>query len=866
MTRRAIDTDATSGRRRPLEALRALRDLLFRPAEEPPPAHSGIHEKFRVFSRLLDHNGHVLKVIADLEEKARGEYLFDTSYISSSLAELETALDEMTDDLAAIGGRRYAPLKARMREILAEIDALLDDTPEVREDSLTLPLSAIDGSRAWSVGNKTAQLGELRSRLSLPVPDGFAITAWAYRHFMTNNDLEGRIAALLDGADLTSFEHIETASQEIRDLVLASSVPDDLALEIRDRVTELSRRGGCTHVALRSSALGEDGSLSFAGQYLTFLNVPLEEVVGRYRQVVAGRFTPRAIAYLRSQAATTGGHPMSVCCLEMVPATVSGVVYTRDPLRPGLDVLVIHSIRGLGPPLVDGAVTPDVVSLSRSNLEILESRVSPQSFELTSSPKGGVEERPLPALETARPSLAPEKAKRLAELALRIEAASGTPRDIEWAIDEGGHLVFLQNRPLRVFGERTGAVPPAAADEAAVVLSGGTTACPGAASGPVHLVRSTSDLDTRPPRAVIVAPRPLPGLVTVLDSVAAIVVAVGGLASHLATVAREYGVPMLVGAGDIDSLVEGRVVTVDATAGAVYDGEQAELIAARTIEYESLQEEPIFSLLRQVLTRVAPLNLLHPSTPDFTIESCRTVHDITRFAHQRAMEELFDAAQQSSSSRRLGLRLKTTIPLPVTIIHLDPEVHLRLRGRREVSAAELQCPPMAALWAGMEEEGWPRPPGVDVRGLMSVMATHMMGASGSEFQEDSFAILTREYMLLSLRMGYHFTTVEAMCSENAGRNSVRLQYKAGGAPIDRRARRVKLIVQLLDRMGFESTSAGDFLDATLAYEEPSSIRRTLRLLGRLNILTKQLDMALTSDSVADWYRRDIAAKLGLPGH
>ncbi|MCG6963337.1 MAG: hypothetical protein LJE95_08735 [Acidobacteria bacterium] len=865
MTRRPTDTSASSSPRRASGVLRGLRDFFLHPAEEPSAPRSGVHEKFRVFSRLLDHNGQILQLIADLEEKALGEYLFDTSYINSTLAELRATLEEMTDDLAAIGGRRYAPLKARMREIVAETEALVEGTLEVREDALTLPLASIDGSRAWSVGHKTSQLGELRSRLALPVPDGFAITAWAYQHFMTSNALEEPIRALLEGVDLTSFERIAAVSERIRDQVLASSVPDDLAAEIRSQLADLGRRSGCTHVALRSSALGEDGDLSFAGQYLTLLNVPLEEVVDRYREVVAGRFTPRAIAYLGSHTSGTGGHPMSVCCLEMVRARSSGVLYTRDPLHPDRGSLVIHSIRGLGPPLVDGKVTPDVFRMSRADLGVIESRTSRQPFALTASSGAGVEEHPLPAVEAAEPSLTPATAKRLAELALRIERDAGTPRDIEWAVDDHGHIVLLQSRPLRIFGERAQSVSASAPADAKVLLSGGATACPGAASGPAHVVHSTGDLDNRPARAVIVAPRPLPGLVTVLDSVAAIVVGVGGLASHLATVAREYGVPMMVGVEGIEELPEGLLVTVDATAGTVYDGEHASLVAARAEEYESLQEEPIFALLRRVLSRVAPLNLLHPSTPDFTIESCRTIHDVTRFAHQRAMEELFEAARKGSTSRRLGLRLKTSIPLPVTIIHLDPDVHLRLRGRREVKAADLQCPPMEALWSGMEEEGWPRPPGVDMRGLVSVMATHMMGASGAEFQEDSFAILTRDYMLLSLRMGYHFTTVEAMCSESAARNSIRMQYKAGGAPIDRRARRVKLIVQLLDYMGFESSSAGDFLDSTLAYEEPRSICRTLHLLGRLNILTKQLDMALTSDSVADWYRRDLAAKLGLPG-
>jgi pyruvate,water dikinase len=139
-----------------------------------------------------------------------------------------------------------------------------------------------------------------------------------------------------------------------------------------------------------------------------------------------------------------------------------------------------------------------------------------------------------------------------------------------------------------------------------------------------------------------------------------------------------------------------------------------------------------------------------------------------------------------------------------------------------------------------------------------------MSAGGSEqLAEPSFAMVTREYMVLSLRLGYHFTTIEAMCSAESTDNYVRLQFKGGGAALERRLRRIKLVAGLLETLGFDNSGQGDFLDATLAQEEPEVIAEKLRLLGRLTMLTKQLDMALSNDSVAEWYASDIRRRLGL---
>jgi pyruvate,water dikinase len=331
----------------------------------------------------------------------------------------------------------------------------------------------------------------------------------------------------------------------------------------------------------------------------------------------------------------------------------------------------------------------------------------------------------------------------------------------------------------------------------------------------------------------------------------------------MATLAREFRLPTLTGVERASELPSRQRVTVDATGGSVFAGEHAELVIARRPEYELFEDTEVYGLLRDVLEKVAPLNLLHPGDQGFRAEACQTFHDITRFAHQRSMEEMFTGAKEAGETSRIGLRLKSTIPLEVRIIYVDQELSSQ-DGRGWVKEDEIASAPMAALWDGVREQGWPaqaRP--VNLSGFVSVVTAQMGTGQRADFSEASFALLSREYMILSLRLGYHFTTFESMCTDEPSKNYVRMQFKGGGASLDRRLRRIRLLMELLSRMGFEHSSKGDFLDSALVYQDSGMTLEKLRLLGRITMLTKQLDMALSNDAITDWYVDDFAKRLGL---
>lgn len=820
---------------------------------------SQVRERFKDFLTLLRCNSEVLHIISDMEEKAHGEYLFDANYLRSSVDHARKCVADIVDRLIALGGEKYASMRHRYAEIDVEIEGALPGKRPIRKTEFTLPLAQLSREDALSVGSKNAQLGEMKSRLSLPVPDGFAITSWAYKHFIDSNDLQGRIDEMISTLDVKCYADLIHVSEEIGYLITQAPIPDELAQAISDSFSDLQQRCGATRYAIRSSAIGEDSLYSFAGQYATYLNVTAHELLDRYRQVLASKFTPQAIYYFLSHSLAESELAMSVGVMEMVDAQVSGVVYSRDPVHQNLDCVLINSIYGLGKYLVEGTVNPDCYCVSRQTTRVIEKQISRKLRRLVLTEAGNTTVESVPQAQQLEGTIDSELVARLTEYVLKLEDHYGVPQDMEWAIDEKGRLFLLQTRPLRLVATRR-SLGGVDTSELEVLLSDGKVICPGAGAGQVVHVNSTLDLCSVPDQAVVVAPSSFPGLITVMRQASAIVTAAGGVASHMATIAREYRIPTLGGLASAGELPPGTEVTVDATGGKVYYGIQQQVIDARRQEQTIFDDMPIFDLLRQILTRIAPLNLLHPNDENFQIDKCRTYHDVIRFAHQKAIEEMLNVAAGVGAEKQASISLVSEIPLAVNVVLIDEA----RGGRIEIRDDEIESQPFQAFWSGVKEEGWPP---ARVAAIMNDDSAGVQVESPRRkkrfYGEESFAVLSGEYMILSLHLGYHFTTVEAICCDDESNNFIRMQYKEGGASRDRRVRRVRLITEILAQIGFEHSSESDFLSSTISDQTEEQMQQKLRLLGRLTMMTKQLDMALSNDTVTDWYTRDIKRRLGL---
>ncbi len=811
-----------------------------------------LREKFLNFRSLLESNNQTLNILADMEEKASGDYLFDEGYLKTQVGQLATHVSHIIRELNHLTGNRYPELEAVNQGILADILKELAAEEEIPETPWILPLSELTRESASAVGGKMAHLGEIRNRLGIRVPEGFAVTAAAYRHFLQTSGLADTLEERLTAAPINDLESLERITREVQELVRQAPLPPDLEEALRQAAAPFAGK----RLAVRSSAVGEDSDFSFAGQFHTLLNTDPADLPVHYREVVASKFRPRAVFYWRYRGFSLSQLPMAVGCLVMVPAAVSGIMFSRDPQETDSKAVVITAVWGLGKYAVDGTVTPDLFRVTRHNPQvILEARIARKPVAFRCQASGGCGPAILPDEQAVSPCLTPEQIASLAGIALKLEEHFQCPQDIEWAIDETGDIFILQSRPLRIsvptFGE---AVPEPPLELPAPILRFGVRASGGVGAGPVFHLASEEDIKNIPQGAVVVARQPTARLVLAMDKISAILTEVGGPTDHMSILAREFKVPTLVEvAGALQTLAPGRLVTVDADAAEVYPGVVGELLARRQKRDKAMQDNPVFRKLTAILKKAAPLNLLDPASPEFRAANCRTLHDITRFCHEKAMDAMFFLDVEEAVTARGVCRLKTELPLNIFILDLGGG--LKVSGRATVSEEDISSRPFQALLRGFHhpEVRWAGALAPDLKGFISVwantmydMAKHERGLGGK-----SFAIVTDRYLNFNSRLGYHFGLVDAYISEERNDNYISFQFKGGAASVDRRERRARLLGKILTDLGFKVRRTGDLVQARLVKYSQEDCEKMLEMTGLVMAFARQLDLALSSETMVD---------------
>jgi pyruvate,water dikinase len=480
-------------------------------------------------------------------------------------------------------------------------------SPAVRDSGAMIRwFQDIDRNAAPEVGGKGANLGEI-ARAGLPVPAGFVVTVRAYRSFVEQSKLDKRAAEIVSRIDVDTPASLRNASRDLRDLVAASEIPEDVRAAILDAYKRLANDGdqkgdnrGDLAVAIRSSAPSEDtAQFSFAGMFDSFLGVRgTDDVLRRVRDCWASTFGERVLFY-RVKQGQPPDQPLAVVVQRMVNAEKAGVLFTVDPATQDADRIVIEAAWGLGEVVVAGKVTPDRYVIDKSSLGVLEAKVARKEFMLAIDERSGEQRRiDLSADERgAKRVLEDAELRTLAELAKKTEAHYGAPQDIEFAAS-GGSIVLVQTRPITTLASRSkensspdaspgadvSTTRPPARDSAesqpsqepsapaGQLLVRGRGASPGVATGAVRVLsnaRSSGDLQQGD---VLVAPMTSPDWVPAMRRAAAIVTDSGGTTSHAAIVSRELGIPCVVGAGDATTkLKDGMRVTVDGGAGTVQE-------------------------------------------------------------------------------------------------------------------------------------------------------------------------------------------------------------------------------------------------------------------------------------------------------
>jgi pyruvate,water dikinase len=465
--------------------------------------------------------------------------------------------------------------------------------------ALVVPFENLRMSDVEAVGGKNASLGEMISQLptgpaGVRVPTGFATTAHAFRVFLAHDGLDKKINGILDKLDTEDVRALAAAGAQIRTLVEAQPFPADFDAAIRQSFATLSAGNANASFAVRSSATAEDlPDASFAGQQETFLNVVgIEDVLHKMKEVFASLYNDRAISYRVHRGFAHADVALSAGVQRMVRSDLgaAGVMFTIDTESGFEDVVFITSSYGLGETVVQGAVNPDEFYVHKPMLQAgksavirrnLGSKLLQMEFTTSDEKKAGgklVKTTDVPVELRNRYSLSDADVEQLARYALIIEKHYARPMDIEWGKDgTDGELYILQARPETVKSQSKGQ-----AEQRYKLKGTGTVLAEGRAigqkigTGPVRIVRHISEMDQVQAGDVLVTDMTDPNWEPVMKRASAIVTNRGGRTCHAAIIARELGIPAVVGCGDAtEHLKDGMLVTVscaEGDTGNIYDG------------------------------------------------------------------------------------------------------------------------------------------------------------------------------------------------------------------------------------------------------------------------------------------------------
>jgi pyruvate,water dikinase len=817
-----------------------------------------LRHKYASFRNLLTTNNEILRMITELEGVLVGGKELSLEEVKSLTAALKANVETMVRDLNILADGHYRELQSKIEKIAAGIDDEYRQVHGVPITRLCIPLEDIVREQADAVGGKTSNLGEVRNRIGLPVPQGFAVTSFAYRSFVEGSGIQKRLEECWNRIDLEDRTGLSRISAEMMRLVREAPMPQSVEEEIALAAHDLYRKArGKARVSVRSSAIGEDGRLTFAGLYTTFLNIPLEQILRRYREVIASKFNRRALFYMRTHGFNESDIAMSVGCFLMVDAVAAGVAYSLDPNDSARNKMLISAVWGLGKPVVDGSVTPDTYVVSRLPARgILEIRAATKEKRIIPAPDEGLVEEPVPVEMRNQPCLTEDQITKLVEYLRALETHYRSPQDVEWVLDRSGRLYILQTRSLRIAD--LSAHPRLSSSDTAehrIVLEGGRTAAPGAGCGPVVHAESDEDLRVFPEGGVLVARQNSPRFVEVMTRAAAILTDVGSSTGHMASLSREYHVPTIVDAGRATELPEGIEVTVDATDLKVFAGRVEEIMVKEFQSPRLRSDLPSFALLERVVGRVARLNLTDPSKNAFRAKNCRTYHDIARFCHEMAIWEMFNLNDyRKLSDKGLAFRLDSDIPLGIYIIDLGGGLDPAAQGG-VVKPEQILSIPMQALFKGMSTPGirWGGARPIDLKGFLSVLANTMYDSSKGERElgDNSYAILSSNYLNFGSRLGYHFTTLDSVCGENLNDNYILFRFKGGAADIERRVRRTRFVGEILAHYRFNIDQKEDLLHAWVKKLPVNSTKDLLAMVGRLIGCARQLDVVMDAEATLE---------------
>ena len=759
---------------------------------------------FRTFKRILGLNTAVLERMAQMDRALGGEYVFDKAFLEAAVRDVCGLTHKVAYQLNGMTGEGYVDLYDAFLAVKDALEDILAGGMGPLSGRRVLPFSEIGWEMEPLAGLASVGLAVLGRKMGLPAPDGLAVTVTGMR------DLQG---------------------------------PDrnQALTEVQAGVTALfARLGGPRPLELSLVAAGPEG----AGRILA------ETLVD------SGGAEGQAVLEFAQAQGDVG--PLAVCIRPKLEAVARGTLQTlaHDPNLPPAMLATAHS--------PDAPLVQDRYWLSRTAPHSpLRTRLSPKPLD-QQLPGGRALDPWRGRLLRGSAWLSPEKTALLAEMGLAAERALGGPCVLAWALAPGGGLWLTGMEPVTAAfpeweEEEGGAIFPGEED---LLLSGGQIACGGVGAGPVVRIGDDTPAESVPLGAVGVAHAATPALSRIVPRLGALLAEVGTAASHLATVARENRVPALFGVKGAFALDPGTMVTLNADEALVYRGVAESLLRQAAIQETRAGSEPEYLVLRRLLRHIRPLNLVDPQDRDFDPGHCRTCHDIIHFAHEKAVDLLLDIDTTGRAGLGAPRRLEEDAPFALGIL----DVGGGLSGHGGVTLEDVQSLPLRAFLEGLLLRSTRRqvPARLSIGDIMAGMGRTSQALSTPPGNAGlNLAIAARDYANITLRLGYHFSVVDAVVSDRPEHTFVYFRFAGGFADTDRRSRRAGLILGVLERLGFSASRKSDLVVGKRKLMEADEALDVLRFLGALSAYTRQLDVELTSEEDVERFARQFLEAYGL---
>ncbi len=833
-------------------------------------------QRYHAFKLLLNANNNALEIMGEIEKLLSQGRPFGMSSINANCTAVLVNIYRMIRKLDRLAPGKYGALFHRFDAIQSDINHILKEKPFVGDKRLVIFISDIDMTMTDLVGGKMANLGEVKNVLGVKVPDGFVLTAYACEYFFGHNNLQLEINRLIQAVPFDDINKPYKLSSQIQQLIINAKLPSDLKKAVEKALTALKKRSGHSlALALRSSARGEDGAgISFAGQYRTVLNVCVENIFQAYKEVVASKYSVTAISYRMNRGFRDEDISMCVGCLAMVDPAAGGVVYSRNPFDINNDSIFIHSTWGLPKSVVDGSLNSDLFVVDRNpGFRLIQKNICEKDKKIVCDPEEGVCKIDIVKNFQLLPSLNEKTITDLAKLTIKIESHYGAPQDIEWAVVGSAPPVIyiLQSRSFKQKHNVAKKVPIVSKfDKEELIAGEGIMASPGVAAGEAYIVDKRVDLLKFPENAVLITRRALPDWAPLLNRACGIITENGGFAGHLASVAREFEVPALFCVPDIcQKIKNGETITIDADGLCVYKGRIESLLENKFKKKNLMEKSPVYKTLKKVSRHISPLNLLDPDSGEFAISNCKTLHDITRFIHEKSVYEMFNFGKNHDFEDNTSKQLYHHVPMQWWILNLEDGFKKEIAGKY-VLLDDISCVPMLALWEGIIAVPWEGPPPINGKGLMSVMFQATANPAlnlgmRSKYSKRNYFMISRQYCSLSSRLGFHFSILETFVSERIRQNYISFRFQGGAADYERRLKRVRFVGNFLSDYGFKIEIKKDNMHARIKGYEKGFMMDRLKIVGYLITHTRQLDMITSSPGMIkryhDKFKRDIESVL-----